>query len=166
MSVWTYIIGTVRVTVPGRTSAETKYILETVLYHLPPVTGSEKDMNISTILSDYSYITDDEDDFGKRTETVKRNGFKINTDYLLVFEGSLRDRHFDETKREFTKWLCRLAKRIEIGDICVKITDRTGRELTITDAAPFSAMYEMPPYNSLWIEKIGGKEWLNRFMKF
>ena len=164
MSMWTYIIGTIRVSVPGRTSAETKYILEMILYHLPQVTGSENDMDISILLSDYSYISDDEDEFGNRTETVKCNGFRINTDYLLVLEGNLRDRTFDRTKRDFIKWLYRLAKRIEVGDICVKISDRTDHELGITDAVPFSEMYEMPPDNSMWIEKIGGKKWLKRLV--
>ena len=46
MSNWTYVSGTIKVDVMGRTQEEAEYILKTVIRHLPIVTGSETDMKI------------------------------------------------------------------------------------------------------------------------
>lgn len=46
MSYWTYINGTIKVDVPGRTQPEIEYILKSIIDHLPIVTGSERDMDI------------------------------------------------------------------------------------------------------------------------
>lgn len=127
MSHWTYVQGTVEVSPLGRTQAEMRYILETVLDHLPKVTGSEGPMDVYIIqLKGHSsscshtefgmyggYINWDEDNLS----------LKVQSNYILVVDGSLRDREFDQTFREFQKWLCRLAKRIDVRDVLVEIKD-------------------------------------------
>ena len=45
----------------------------------------------------------------------------MNEDYILVIHGSLRDREFEQTYREFIKWLTRLAKRVDVEDVLVEV---------------------------------------------
>ena len=77
-------------------------------------------------------------------------------------EGDLRDREVEDTHREFVRWLCRLAKRIGVDDVCVKISDHVRKEMLITDPKPYSDMYEIPPQ---WVEQIAGPEWWNEIEK-
>ena len=62
----------------------------------------------------------------------------------------------------FVRWLCRLAKRIGVDDVCVKISDHVRKEILITDPKPYSDMYEIPPR---WVEQIEGPEWWNEIEK-
>lgn len=114
MSSWTYIHGTITASPIGRTQAQKRYILDTVLAHLPIVYGSEKDMDVYVIQKNghNSYCSCDE--FGERTNNlVDRYGNRIRSrgmlctqdEYILVVDGALRDREFNQTYREFAKWL-------------------------------------------------------------
>lgn len=123
MSYWTYINGTVVVSPMGRTQAEKRYILETVLDHLPRVTGSERNMNVYIIQKAGYNHSSSHTEFGeysgyKDWDTLST---KIQDEYILVVNGAFRDRTFNQTYREFQKWLCRLAKRIDIEDVLVQI---------------------------------------------
>ena len=69
-----------------------------------------------------------------------------------VLEARLRDREFDETKRELNKWLNRLAKRVLVTDILVKLSGG-GRTLVLDDPEPYSQMTE--PFS--WWKESGGK---------
>lgn len=130
MSNWTYISGTIVVSPMGRTQAEKRYILDTVLEHLPHVTGSEKDMNVYVVQKAGYDCSSSTDEFGEITnnlvdnygERSRRSGWlRTQSEYMLVVEGSFRDRLFDQTYREFQNWLCRLAKRIGVENVLVEV---------------------------------------------
>ena len=123
MSYWTYVHGTMVVSPMGRTQAEKRYILETVLDHLPFVTGSERNMDVYIIQKNGHDHSSSHTEFGvwggyRNWETLST---ETQDEYILVVDGSLRDRMFDQTYREFQKWLCRLAKRVYVEDVLVEI---------------------------------------------
>lgn len=123
MSWWTYVHGTVTVHPMGRTQAEKRYILETVLDHLPFVTGSESPMNVYIIQKNGYNSSSSHTEFGMLGgyRNWKTLSTETQDEYILVVDGSLRDRMFDQTYREFQKWLCRLAKRVDVEDVLVEI---------------------------------------------
>ena len=130
MSYWTYLTGTVTVMPVGRTQAEKRYILDTVLDHLPLVTGSEKDMNVYVIQKNGHNHSSSCDEFGETTNNLvdwygnknrSEGWLRTQEEYILVVDGSFRDRMFEQTFREFMKWLCRLGKRTRIKDVLVEI---------------------------------------------
>lgn len=174
MSHWTHVIGTLRVSPMGRTQPEKRYILETVLEHLPLVTGSEGDMEIHINVGGGAGSSCSCDEFDMRTDKGKdwygnrsRNGwFNMEEDYLLTVVGNLRDREFDETHKEFQKWLTRLAKRVIVDEICVKIYAEYGKEIIISDANPYIDMWESPSWGDPevepnWCEYLMWKRWKN-----
>lgn len=131
MSSWTYIQGTITVSPIGRTQAEKRYILDTVLAHLPIVSGSEKDMDVYVIQKNGYNGSSSCDEFGERTNnlvdwhgnrTRSRGMLRTQDEYILVVDAALRDREFDETYREFIKWLVRLDKRVMIDNVLVQIS--------------------------------------------
>lgn len=160
MSWWSYVDGIIRVEPYGRTQAEKRYVLETVLNHLPLVTGSERDMEIHIIQEDGHNESSSCDEYGDRTDNlVDRYGYKgrdgwldIQRTYILAVKGSLRDRDFNETYKEFIKWLCRLSKRIYIKSVLVRVKDYE-KETIIKDEEPFYNMYEWPS----WCKESGGE---------
>lgn len=132
MSRWTNINGTIIVSSWGRTQAELRYILDTVLEHLPRVTGSEGDMDVYTIQTNGHNTSVNVDEFGAPTNNLidsygdksyTRGSLKCQDKYIIAVNGALRDRHFDQTFREFQKWLCRLSKRCRVYKVFVKIED-------------------------------------------
>ena len=164
MSWWSYINGTITVSPMGRTQAEIRYILDTVLDHLPRVTGSEGDMDVYVIQKSGHNCSSSHDEFGQRTNNLATyHGYKSRdkgmmnrqSEYILVVDGALRDREFDEVFREFTKWVVRLGKRISIENILVEIKDYEKSTLirntpmqkekyAYTDA--FHELYEWPSW--------------------
>lgn len=123
MSFWSYVKGMIEVYPMGRTQAEKRYILETVLNHLPHVSGSGKDMRIYIILKDGYNCSTSLDEFGQRSNKGNGTygGFETQCTYFLLVEGNLRNRVFEETYKEFQKWLCRLAKRMPVIDVMVEV---------------------------------------------
>ena len=156
MSMWTYITGVVRVSTPARTTEQAEYIVKNVLNHLPQVTGSEENMRVIISQSGHGRTSQGWDEFGHKTNNLIEGYLCIYDEFLLTVEGCLRDRRVKQTHREFIRWLCRMAKRISVDDICVKISDHVHEEILITDASPFTKMYEIPPR---WVEQIAGSEW-------
>ena len=158
MSAWTYIEGCIKVDVPGRTQHEIEYILKTVLDHLPRVTGSERDMVVYTNREVGFNTSSSCDEFGFRTDNLvdmygdksRRHGWmRYNNNYYITVTGSLRDRYFDETYKEFMKWICRLSKRLSVTSILVRIKGiKNGKYVTkvIDDDEPFWQMYEWPSW--------------------
>lgn len=125
MSSWTYVNGTIEVRPMGRTQAEKRYILETVLDHLPFVTGSERDMNVYIIQKNGHSCSSSHTEhgvYGGYLGWNKKNlSLDVQDNYILVVNGSFRDREFNHTYREFQKWLCRLAKRVAVEDVLVEV---------------------------------------------
>lgn len=125
MSSWTYVNGTIVVSPMGRTQAEKRYILETVLDHLPFVTGSERDMNVYIIQKNGYNGSSSHTEFGVYGGYLgwpkKNQSLETQDEYILVVNGAFRDREFEQTYREFQKWLCRLAKRVCVEDVLVEI---------------------------------------------
>lgn len=125
MSWWTHIRGTIEVSPMGRTQPECDYILNTILEHLPVVTGSEKDMTVHVTRREGHNCSSSHDEFGRITNNLKRSSYfgmyEMQDEYLLTIEADLRDRMFEETKKEFLNWLVRLAKRIWVRDVLVRI---------------------------------------------
>ena len=124
MSYWTYINGNIIVSPMGRTQAEKRYILETVLDHLPFVTGSERNMNVYIIQKNGYNSSSSHTEFGEYGgyRNWKTLSTEVQDKYILVVDGSLRDREFEQTYKEFQKWICRLAKRVDIEDVFVKVS--------------------------------------------
>ena len=169
MSMWTYINGTITVSPMGRTQAEKRYILETVLDHLPVVSGSEKDMDIYVNQKNGFNVSSSSDEFGLNTNLLTssygnktRHGWlRMQDDYILTVDGSLRDREFNETYREFMKWLVRLGKRVMIESVLVEIKDY-GKSAIIKDRCVqnekhsyenvFTNLFENPSYGDENVE--------------
>lgn len=171
MSSWTYITGTIVVSPMGRTQHEKTYILNTVLDHLPRVTGSEGDMDIyinqkngtnsSCSADEFGYCTNNlVDSYGNKSQ---RNGWlRTQDEYILTIDASLRDREFSETLKEFNNWLCRLAKRLGIEDILVKIRGYE-ESVLIADKKPYKDMFEYPSW-STYGEKKSSENWCEYLM--
>lgn len=175
MSWWTYINGTITVSPMGRTQEEKEYILKTILKHLPNVTGSEEDMYIKVIEKESGCkSSSSHDEFGMRTDNLidrygqrsyHRGWLETNEDYIIIVYGSFRDRVFSQTYREFIKWLTRLAKRIDIVDVLVKVDGYDKNEI-ITNKyikgfeTQFGQMFEHPS----WTNGTGEPTWCEYLM--
>ena len=173
MSWWTYINGTIEVRPMGRTQAEKRYILETVLNHLPLVTGSERDMNVYIIQEKGTNSSSSCDEYGEMTNNLtdsygchnhERGWLRVQDNYLLVVNGAFRDREFSETFREFINWLCRLAKRVSIEDILVRISGYD-KEYVINDRCNYSSPYSLMNERPSWCEESNGEPcWAEHLM--
>ena len=173
MSMWTYISGTIVASPMGRTQAEKRYILETVLNHLPLVTGSEEDMHTYIIQKEGYNSSCSCDEYGEHTNNLidrygchnsQRGWLRVQNDYIVVIDATLRDRYFHETFREFMKWLCRLAKRVDLSGILVKIGSYDKEYVINDDCHMDSPYYQMSEYPS-WTEKSDGEPcWCEHLM--
>lgn len=127
MSMWTYAQGLIELGVPGRTQAEKDYILQTVIDHLPKVTGSEGDMDIHIVRAYGHNMWSNRDELDNLAW-----GFKTQSRYFLVLDGHLRDRRYEETFKELNKFLNRLAKRLNVHSVYVRLNDY-GRSYIFTN---------------------------------
>lgn len=154
MSCWSYVRGSVIVSPIGRTQPEKRYILDTVLDHLPRVTGSEGDMDVYVIQKNGHNSSCTCDEFGMHTNNLEsiyggksnRGWLNVQSQYVLVVDGSLRDRTFKDTKKEFLKWLCRLAKRVTVEEILVTVESFDGDMLIRENKGAFWEMFEYPSW--------------------
>lgn len=164
MSSWTYINGTITAEPLGRTQAEKRYILETVLNHLPRVTGSEGDMDVYIIQKNGYNSSLSHDEFGERTNNLvdrygnksfDRGWMRVQDEYILVVNAALRDREFDQTYKEFIKWLVKLCKRVMCEDILVEIKgydkstvikDRNIQNKAYSWQSVFDGLFEAPSW--------------------
>ena len=164
MSDWCYITGTITVSPIGRTQAQKRYILDTVLAHLPIVSGSEKDMDVYVIQKNGHNNSCSCDEFGERTNnlvdwygdrTRSRGMLRTQNEYILVVDAALRDREFDETYREFIKWLVRLGKRVIIDNILIQISGYD-KSTIIKD---YCVQNEKYSYQSVFFNLFEGTSW-------
>lgn len=169
MSYWTHVFGTIKVSPAGRTQAEKAYILQTVLDHLPNVTGSERDMHIHVIQSASGESLSSSDEFGMTTDNLvdrfghrdrDRGWLRTIDDYIIVVEGNLRDRQFDQTYREFQKWLCRLAKRVSVHNVVVTVSSYNKVKILADDFGAYYKMNEDPS----WCNNTGEPAWWEHLM--
>ena len=167
MSSWTYITGTITVSPIGRTQAEKRYILDTVLAHLPIVSGSEKDMDVYVIQKNGHNSSSSHDEFGERTNnlvdwygnrTRSRGMLRTQDEYILVVDAALRDREFDETYREFIKWLVRLGKRVMIDNVLVQISGYD-KSTIIKDHCSWQNVFDNLFENPSWTNDDGEVNW-------
>lgn len=165
MSYWTYITGTITASPIGCTQAQKRYILDTVLAHLPIVSGSEKDMDVYVIQKNGHNSSCSCDEFGERTNnltdwygerTRSRGMLRTQDEYILVVDAALRDREFDETYREFIKWLVRLGKRVMIDNILVKISGYN-KSTIIKD---YFVQNEKYSYQNVFLNLFEGTSWV------
>ena len=148
MSCGTYVSGMIVVSPMGRTQAEKRYILETVLDHLPLVTGSEGNMDVYIIQKNGHDKSSSHTEFGmwggyRNWKTLSTD---IQSEYILVVDGNLRDRMFDQTFREFQKWLCRLAKRVWVEDVMVEVKAYEEVSLIRNTNGIYTKMFEDPTW--------------------
>lgn len=168
MSSWTYINGVIDVDMVGRTQPEKRYILDTVLEHLPKVTGSNGNMNIYVIQKLGRNSGCSHDEFGRYSNLGNGNdswyrahpSFESQSEYILVVNGRLRDRTFKQTFKELSKWLCRLAKRVDINDVLVKLEEYDRSYLFTNKNECYSKMVENPS----WMNKDGEPAWWEYLM--
>jgi len=157
MSWWTYINGNIIVHPMGRTQPEKKYILDTVLAHLPLVTGSEGDMDVYVIQKNGTSSSCSCDEFGEITNNLvdnygnkscDRGWLRTQDEYILVVNGSFRDRIYEQTLKEFQNWLCWLAKRISVEDVLVEVKGY-GKSVIIRNRNNvYTDMFESPSWSS------------------
>ena len=149
MSWWTYIQGVVTVSPLGRTQSEKRYILETVLDHLPLVTGSERDMNIHIVQKSGYDMSSSHTEFGEwgGYRDWKTLSTETQSQYILVLEGSFRDRMFEQTYKEFQKWICRLAKRVSVEDVLVEIQAYEKSVIIRNTDDVYGKMFEYPSWS-------------------
>lgn len=165
MSWWTYVSGVIEVSPFGRCQAEKRYILDMVLSHLPRVSGSERDMNVYVIQKNGYNSSSSHDEFGQWSNLGngsswhRHRDFQTQDDYLIIVNGSLRDRMFEETLKEFNKWLCRLAKRVWVENIVVEIS-AYDKHYIFNNHNPYYEMLEDPS----WCNKTGEPNWCEAFM--
>lgn len=177
MSNWTYVSGTIKVDVMGRTQEEAEYILKTVIRHLPIVTGSETDMEIYINKSKYYESESSYNEFGiccgVENHTKDKGWYKINNSYILTLEGNLRDRDFEETYKEVIRFLCRLGKRVRVRDVLIRIADTYKNKRKVIDEFeldnnPYYNMWESPSWRNEesmnWCEYLMWEQGINTNM--
>lgn len=152
MSHWTYVQGSIDVTVMGRTQAEKTYILQTILDHLPKVTGSEENMNIYINQKNGYMSSQNCDEFGNCSNLLNGGLYGHNLEmqdwYLITVDGSLRDRELSETVKEFMNWLCRFSKRCLVDSVLVRVSSYEKSIVIDSDKCGryFSELYEYPTW--------------------
>jgi len=170
MSWWTHINGMIKVSPMGRTQEEKTYILNTVLKHLPLVTGSEGDMEVYVNECTHGSGTSSSsrDEFDMQTNNLRdmrghrsyRNGWlNCNENYVLTISYAFRDREFEQTLKEFEAWLQRLAKRVSVRNILVKV-EGYGRKYVFDNYEPYYRMFEYPS----WCSENGESNWCEYLM--
>lgn len=170
MSNWTYIDGVLTVSPLGRTQEEMTYILQTVLKHLPVIQGSEGELQTFINLTSPNCFSSC-DEFQESTNNLVdydgwhtwKGGMQYADDYILTLHAALCDRYFRETFRDFQKWLCRLAKRVWIHEILVRVSD-CYNETIIDNYRPYFEMFEDPSWANdttepNWCEYMMWKPW-------
>ena len=164
MSLWTYIRGAITVSPMGRSQAEKRYILDTVLAHLPKITGSDRNMDVYVIQKNWYDEYDSCDEFGQYSNLGNgyssdiHPGYGIQSEYILVVDAKLRDRLFKRTMKEFSNWLCRLSKRVNVNDVLVEVSadDIDHAYILRNENNVFGEMFEEPSWydagESNWCE--------------
>jgi hypothetical protein len=166
MSYWTHVLGVIKVAPLGRTQHEKTYILNTVLDHLPIVSGSEGAMKVLINVDQTYHSSSSCDEFMQRTNNLRdrygdrsrtRGWLKVSDYYYLTIIGDLRDRMFNQTFQELQRWLCRLAKRVDVCEANISIYADDRREPYFIHEPswdnPYAKMFENPS----WVKESDGE---------
>jgi hypothetical protein len=129
----------------GRTQPEIKYILDTVLDHLPNLERVYGKVSIHTIQKTGYNGSRYGNEFLQRNQ--KEN--KTQSEYLIILDGTMMATDYETPLQQFEKWICRLAKRVKIKEVFVKLWNRE-KEIILTDAEPYYGMYEEPSWTVCW----------------
>lgn len=161
MSKWSRVFGTIVVEPRGKGQHAKTFVLNEVLDNLPVVWGSEGNMVWRIFQSDGHNASCNCNEFGVRSN-LKR-WYDEQTDYVIFVEGSLRDSTYEETLRSFSKWAFRLAKRVEIQDILVRVSgdshDWKVKSYLFDRAEPFKKAYISPESTDEWHSKRVSTNW-------
>jgi hypothetical protein len=80
----------------------------------------------------------------------RKGWLETQDEYILVVEGNFRDRFFNDTYKEFIKWLCRLAKRVDVLNVLVNIDSDDKGNCVICENNrfhnPYAEMFECPSW--------------------
>ncbi len=150
MSIWAYVNGLINVDVAGRTQEEATYILHTVLKHLPRVGGDCLDsvMNVYPIQQAGYNISTSCNEFGQITKECRQHSRHMQSKYIIVVSGDFRYSRKTEIIREFSHWLNRLAKRVRVDDLMVKVTDDISEKAFMFENRhdTYTELYEYPSW--------------------
>ena len=103
MSQWTYIIGRIVVSPLGYSHEQKLNTLKNIISTLPAITGSEGNMQIAFNPSDVEYV--------------------------LRIKGDLRDRQFEQTTKEYEKFICKLKQKIDVEKLYIEIAGQGKKNL-------------------------------------
>ena len=91
----------------------------------------------------------------------RRSGWlRTQDEYILVVDGSFRDRMFEQTFKEFQKWLCRLAKRVSVEDVLVEVKGYEEKVIIRNTNDVYGEMFESPT----WCNNDGEPNWCEFMM--
>ena len=150
MSSWTYVHGMVELDVMASTSAEAIFKAQTIVDHLPRITGSEGPAKWAVVpVTSWANVHSGIDELRHRSNLGKRSSwsdyeFERQTRVMLVLQGDLRDRYFEETLYETTKCLSRLAARVRVNHCLVRVS-HWGRTYVFSDPS-----WVVDQYDSDW----------------
>ena len=183
MSSWTYIFGSIEVSPIAYSEHAARFVLEEVLDHLPVVSGSEYDMDwsIEPVPGKNSWSSHDE--FGQyydqafrysnHTHSYDRTLYGTQHNFMIHLHGNFRDRLFEETLKEFTRWISRLSTRVLVEELLVKVYGNSKhnydyKEFIFSDASKFEDNYRSPSYIDSDFTTIGEFERLQdgRYLDF
>lgn len=157
MSYWTYVTGVIEIDSYAATNPMADYITRTVLAHLPKVSGSEGYMKCYVIVPDGHNVSSSHNELMEPVSFGLRNVFETQTKRLIVLDGNLRDRFFEETFSELNKFLNRLSKRLSIYNVCVQLTgfdSKHGKHrcYIFNDQDSYSDMFEWNDDERRWTD--------------
>ena len=136
MSRWTHICGAFEADTLEQTSWDAMARIEEAIHHAPRVDGSEGWLKMHARLEDGYRISSNVDEYGQPsnlyTET-KFGGFETQSVVVVDCVGHLRDTTFDDTLRQLTKALVRIAKDVSVHHCCIAVWEDGGREFVIKD---------------------------------
>lgn len=176
MSAWSYITGTVTLNLMGLSTAHNEYMLKEVLSHLPDVnptkwsehhfdlfinkpmfcssSSSHDDFMISAHYPDYNI--ENMNRFSTPNYAYHDKWIERNDTFIITINGIFRDCYFEECLKSFNKWLNRLAKRLWVTDVVVRVSgySNSNKEFKQTfissDTSFYSDMYEGDYTNYLY----------------
>jgi len=136
MSKWTYVRGMIKVDTYADSDAAAMFMAQTVVNHLPRITGSESDAQLYCIRPNGHTGSSNVDEFNQSSNLYTDSYFKsfeTQPAVIIVLDGSLRDRTFNETLQETTAMLTRLSSRLHIEACVVSVADYLGKSFVFNN---------------------------------